>query len=89
MTPDPVTWLADRGWDMSGVADKCWLDCPEPGYRKEFAVRGGGRTEIILCIADAVVLEEGVCEGDYIGASVPDDSRATSWPFMPVWAQAG
>lgn len=80
-----VKYLTFCGWDMSAPVDTCWLDHDEPGYLKT-AVIGGKRCEIILCPADAVVLEAGVCEGDYTGALTPDDSRATEFPWVELAA---
>ena len=76
--PEPDReFLTSRGWAMDEPADTCWLDCDEPGYRKVM----NGR-EIILCLADALVLERGARDGDYEGALTPEDSLAAAWPFM-------
>lgn len=72
-------FLAARGWDMSAPVDTCHLDCPDPGYLK--IVNG---MEIILCPADALVLEAGAWHGDYSGAETPADSMAAEWPWMAL-----
>ena len=82
MEPDRA-FLASRGWDLSAPVDTCYLDCAEPGYVKTAEI-GGRRQEIILCLADAMVLEEGAWEGDYSGALTPADSRAGEWPWLEV-----
>jgi hypothetical protein len=75
-------WLSARGWDMTAVADRCWLDCDGDGYRKTWADRRGTRWEICLCPQDALVLEEGAWGGDYSGAPTPGDSAAGEWPWL-------
>lgn len=77
-------FLTSRGWDMSAPVDTCHLDCSAPGYLK---VMDG--MEIILCPADATVLEVGAFLGDYSGAPTPADSMAEVWPWMPAQAVAG
>jgi hypothetical protein len=85
MTPSERAFLESRGWQMSQPVDICSLDHSEsePGYLK-VVTTGGEQWEIILCAADALVLEEGAWEGDYTGAPTPPDSRAADWPWMPV-----
>lgn len=85
MPEDVTAFLTSRGWDMSAPVDTCWLDHDEPGYLKT-AVVGGKRCEIILCPADAAVLEDGAFEGDYAGAPTPADSLATEFPWLVLAA---
>jgi len=82
MEPD-LEFLAGRGWELTAPVDICHLDHDEPGYRKVIE-RGGCRYEIILCLPDAMVLEQGSYRGDYDGAETPADSRAAEWPFLAV-----
>ena len=77
MAAPDFAFLASRGWDMTQVADVCWLDHDAPGYRKASAGQ-----EIILCPEDALVLEAGEADGDYAGSLTPADSRACEWPWM-------
>jgi hypothetical protein len=76
-----VDFLHDQGWVIRRQAsyDLCWLDCDNPGWLKQCQ---GQR--ICLCIAHAVLLEEGAWRGDYTGAPLPPDSRAQEWPWRPV-----
>jgi hypothetical protein len=85
MSRPDIEFLASRGWDMTQVADMCSLDCSDAGYRK-VVDDGSRRLEIILCPADAMVLEARAQDGDYAGALTPDDSRAGSWPWMELSA---
>jgi hypothetical protein len=85
MSRPDFAFLAGRGWDMTGAADVCSLDCSDPGYRKVID-DGHRRWEIILCPADAMVLEAGEADGDYTGALTPADSRAGEWPWMELSA---
>jgi hypothetical protein len=71
-------WLAANGWSPQ-VYDLCWLDCPEPGYRKTWY-----SNEICLCAAHARVLESGRYGGSYKGAPLPPESAAVAWPWCPV-----
>jgi len=86
LMPEPdLEFLAARGWDMSQPVDICHMDCAEPGYRKAVTGTGGKEWEIILCVADALVLETNATDGDvidYDGALTPDDSRAGEWPWQ-------
>jgi hypothetical protein len=87
MQPD-TEFLVSRGWDMTKPVDICHLDCPAPGYRKIIIDQAGHEWEIILCLEDALVLEEGAWEGDYDGALTPAYSRAAEWPWRAL-AEAG
>lgn len=64
---------SDRPWDI------CWLDCPDPGYRKQWH-----RSEICLCAQHAWFLEEGYLGATYSGAPLPPGSRAGCWPWRPL-----
>lgn len=83
--PEPdLEFLAGRGWDVRQPVDICHMDCAEPGYRKSVSGTGGQEWEIVLCPADALVLEAGAEDGDYAGALTPADSRAGEWPWRLV-----
>lgn len=71
----PDSFLLQRGWSQD-VYDLCWLDCPSPGYRKTWH-----HSEICLCSAHAVLLENGYLNATYAGAPLPTGSRATAWPW--------
>lgn len=76
--------LVSQGWLLLREADICWLDCPEPA----FCYRIRGRSQhIVLCLRHAMVLQAGAWRGDYSGAPVPPDSRATAWPWQPLWQE--
>jgi hypothetical protein len=80
--PDDIwSWLASRGWETGQVYQGCWLDCTEPGYRREWTDKHGVAWEICLCLLDAEVLERGMWGGDYTGAPLPVDSKASEWPW--------
>lgn len=78
----PRTEIADwrnflvlRGWG-SKTWDLCWLECNEPGLRRELE----GKV-ICLCLHHAIFLERGFFNGSYIGAPLPPDSMSTHWPW--------
>jgi hypothetical protein len=83
MAEPDIAFLTSRGWEMAAPVDICSLDCAEPGYRKVID-DGHRRWEIILCPADAMVLEAGALRGDYAGALTPADSLAGEWPWLEV-----
>lgn len=70
-------WLRQNGWDMGRSWDFCWLDCDRPGFLRI----QGGRC-ICLCLEHAVLLQAGCWAGDYDGAPLPPESRATAWPWQ-------
>lgn len=78
-------WLRDNGWSMTEPFDICWLDCDQPGY-----LLVSGSKSICLCQAHAIVLQIGCWHGDYAGAPLPPESRATAWPWQgePVTSAA-
>jgi hypothetical protein len=82
MPQQDTEFLASRGWNMSQPVDMCHMDCADPGYRKAVTGTDGREWEIILCVADALVLEAGEEDGDYTGALTPADSRAGEWPWQ-------
>jgi hypothetical protein len=85
MTPEQaLVFLRTRGWELQAVFDVCWLDHSDPGYRKTLIDVNAVEWEIVLCLPDALVLEQGVWEGDYAGAPTPEDSDAAGWPWRPV-----
>lgn len=77
--------LREAGWHTGEYFDTCWLDCAKPGY-----LLISGNRVICLCPEHALVLEQGRWDGDYTGAPLPPESRATEWPWqkrnMPVSA---
>jgi hypothetical protein len=77
-------WLASRGWDLTEIYDYCWLDCRIPGFRKVWVRPDGVEAEICLCPWHAVKLEHGALGGDYLGAELPVESMAGSWPWHEV-----
>jgi hypothetical protein len=84
MPDDLKMWLAERGWELDGPDEPCWLDHADRGFRKEWTDACGATWEIFLCLEDAQVLENGAFAGNYRGALTPPGSRAQVWPWMLV-----
>lgn len=68
--------LKTLGWKPV-PGEPCALDCQENDAQVKY-FRG---REIILCSAHAASLEAGKYRGTYAGAPLPEDSRATEWPW--------
>jgi hypothetical protein len=75
-----LTEFVFRGWKLVVPPDVCWLDCDGQGILE----REHLGQHIVLCREHAGDLERGFYRGDYAGALLPPDSRATSWPWWPV-----
>lgn len=75
-----LTEFVFRGWKVIDPPDVCWLDCEDAGILEREHL---GR-HVTLCRGHAEDLERGFYHGDYSGAPLPSDSRATAWPWLPV-----